>query len=72
MPCKFCPASSHAVDPLGKIASNPCKGVKHLYAADRSEIIWTDSDITQVKRPARRRSRTPLTSPGTPACGSAI
>jgi integrase len=41
---------AHAVDPLGKIAGNPCEGLKHLYEADRSEIIWTDSDITQIKK----------------------
>jgi len=41
---------SHAVDPLGKIASNPCEGIKQLYSGDRSEIIWTDSDITTIKK----------------------
>ena len=40
---------SYAVDPLGKIAGNPCIGVKHLYAGDRSEKIWTDADIVQLK-----------------------
>jgi integrase len=40
---------SYAVDPLGKIASNPCEGIKQIYNADRSEIIWIDSDITQLK-----------------------
>jgi len=40
---------SHAVDPLGKIASNPCEGIKQLYSGDRREIIWTASDITQLK-----------------------
>ncbi len=33
----------------GKIASNPCVGIKQLYSADRSEIIWTDADIKQIK-----------------------
>ena len=33
---------SYAVDPLGKIAGNPCEGIKQLYSGDRSEIIWTD------------------------------
>jgi integrase len=42
---------SHGVDPLGKIAGNPCEGIKQLYTGDRSEIIWTDADITQAKRP---------------------
>src|SRR4029079_15133775 len=41
---------SHAVDPLGKIASNPCEGIKQLYSSDRSEIIWTDSDIATLKK----------------------
>ena len=40
---------SHAVDPLGKLASNPCEGIAQLYSGDRSEIIWTDADISQLK-----------------------
>jgi integrase len=40
---------AHAVDPLGKISSNPCEGIKHLYDNDRSEIIWTDADVTHIK-----------------------
>jgi integrase len=40
---------AYAVDPLGRIAGNPCEGIKHLYNNDRSEIIWTDSDITSIK-----------------------
>jgi len=40
---------AHAVE-LGKIAGNPCEGIKHLYNNDRSEIIWTDSDITHIKK----------------------
>jgi integrase len=40
---------SHAVDPLGKIAGNPCEGIKQLYSGDRSEIIWMDADISQLK-----------------------
>jgi integrase len=40
---------SYAVDPLGKIAGNPCDGIKRLYSSDRSEIIWTVSDIDQIK-----------------------
>jgi integrase len=39
----------HAVD-AGKIAGNPCEGIKRTYAGDRSEIIWTDSDIAQLKQ----------------------
>jgi integrase len=40
---------SYAVDPLGKIAGNPCEGIKQLYSGDRSEIIWTEADIAQLK-----------------------
>jgi integrase len=39
---------SHAVE-LGKIAGNPCEGIKQLYAGDRREIIWTAADIAQIK-----------------------
>ena len=41
---------SYAVDPLGKITSNPCEGIKQLYANDRAAIIWTDEDIAQLKK----------------------
>ncbi len=41
---------SHAVDPLGKLAGNPCEGIKRLYSTDRSEIIWTNADIARLKR----------------------
>jgi integrase len=41
---------SFAVDPLGKIGGNPCEGIKQLYSANRSEIIWTEPDISQLKR----------------------
>jgi len=41
---------SYAVDPLGKIASNPCEGIKQLYSGDRSDIIWADSDIATLKK----------------------
>lgn len=40
---------SYAVDPLGKIASNPCEGIKHLYTNSRAEIIWTEADIAQLR-----------------------
>jgi integrase len=39
---------SHAVE-LGKIAGNPCEGIKGLYTGDRSEIIWTTADISHLK-----------------------
>ena len=54
---------SHAVDPLGKIAGNPCEGIKQLYRGDRSEIIWTAADIAELKTDAPPRSRTPWISP---------
>jgi integrase len=41
---------SYAVDPLGKIAGNPCEGIKQLYSDNRSEAIWTEEDILQLKR----------------------
>jgi integrase len=41
---------SYAVDPLGKIAGNPCEGIKQLYSGDRSEIIWTEADIAALKK----------------------
>jgi integrase len=41
---------SYAVDPLGRIAGNPCEGIKQLYSSNRSEIIWTESDIARLKQ----------------------
>jgi integrase len=46
---------SYAVDPLGRIAGNPCEGIKQLYSATRSEIIWTDTDIKQLKTGSDKR-----------------
>jgi integrase len=40
---------AHAVE-LGSIAGNPCEGIKHLYNNDRSEIIWTDVDLADIKK----------------------
>jgi integrase len=40
---------SHAVED-GRLAGNPCEGIRRAYAGDRSEIIWTDADIAQLKR----------------------
>jgi integrase len=45
---------SYAVDPLGKIAGNPCDGIKRLYSSDRSEIIWTSADLHQLKAGIKR------------------
>jgi integrase len=39
---------SHAAE-LGKIAGNPCEGIKQLYTGDRREIIWTPVDIAHLK-----------------------
>jgi integrase len=41
---------SYAVDPLGKIASNPCEGIKQLYVGNRSEIVWSDADVARLKQ----------------------
>jgi integrase len=41
---------SYAVDPLGRIAGNPCEGIKQLYSSNRSDIIWTDADIARIKQ----------------------
>jgi hypothetical protein len=32
-----------------KIAGNPAEGIKALYPGDRSDIIWTATDITTIK-----------------------
>ena len=40
---------AHAVE-AGKIAGNPCEGIKQLYSGDRREIIWTDADIAMLKK----------------------
>ena len=38
---------SHLVQ-IGEIAENPVTGVKHVYSTDRSEIIWSDEDLTTI------------------------
>lgn len=40
---------AHGVDPMGVIQNNPCIGIKRLYSSDRSEIIWTDDDLSAIK-----------------------
>jgi integrase len=45
---------AYAVDPLGKLASNPCEGIKRIYSSDRSEIIWIEADITAFKTTCSR------------------
>ena len=41
---------SHAVDPLGKIAGNPCEGIKQLYSGDRPRSSGPTADIAQLKK----------------------
>ena len=41
---------AHGVDPLGKIAGNPCEGIRRLYdGGNRADIIWTRADIAALK-----------------------
>ncbi|NTS30713.1 tyrosine-type recombinase/integrase [Phyllobacterium sp. BT25] len=49
---------SYAVDPLGKITSNPCEGIKQIYGNDRAAIIWTDEDIKQLKTATDDKGKT--------------
>ena len=44
---------SFAVDD-GRLASNPCIGIKNLYTSNRSEIIWTDKDVAKLEANASR------------------
>lgn len=39
---------SYAVDPLAKIASNPCEGIKQIYTNDRAAIIWEKEDLDAI------------------------
>jgi integrase len=32
----------------GRLATNPCHGIPTLYRNDRSELIWTDADLTAL------------------------
>jgi integrase len=44
---------SHAVE-LGKIAGNPCEGIKKLHdGSDRASRIWTDEHMAQLKQTCR-------------------
>jgi integrase len=41
---------SYAVDPLGRIAGNPCVAIKRLYVGStRADLIWSDTDIARLK-----------------------
>lgn len=42
---------SFAVE-AGSIAANPCEGIKQTYSTNRSEIIWTDAGIAQLRATA--------------------
>jgi hypothetical protein len=59
---------SYAVDPLSKLASNPCEGIKQLYSSNRSEIIWTEFDIAALKKNVHQKSLTQLSLPATQDC----
>jgi hypothetical protein len=41
---------SHATETLGQLSGNPCEGIRTLYRVDRSEIIWTATDIDRLKQ----------------------
>lgn len=45
----LCRVLSSAVED-GKIAGNPCEGIRHIYSGDRSERIWTDANIAQLTK----------------------
>ena len=34
---------------IGKLASNPCEGIKALYSNDRSDVIWTEDDLARIR-----------------------
>jgi integrase len=40
---------AHGVDPMGVLSGNPAEGIRRLYSADRSETIWTDADLAELK-----------------------
>jgi hypothetical protein len=46
---------SHAVDPLGKIADNPCEGIKHSTAATAPRSYGRKSTSPGSSRPVRQR-----------------
>ena len=41
---------SYATETLGKLSGNPCEDIKTLYRVDRSELIWTASDLDRLKQ----------------------
>lgn len=40
---------AYAVDPLDRITTNPCEGIKRLYSADRASLVWTETDLATLK-----------------------
>lgn len=42
---------THAVD-LDRLSVNACEGIKSLYDVDRSDVIWTDDDLAELKKVA--------------------
>lgn len=40
---------SYGVDPMAKLSSNPCEGIKGIYKNNRAEIIWIAADIDQLR-----------------------
>lgn len=42
---------SYAVD-AGRLGSNPCFGFKKLHTGNRSEVVWSDTDIDRMKAAA--------------------
>jgi hypothetical protein len=61
---------AHAVE-LGKIAGNPCEGIKRLYDNDSPKLSGPTPTLLRSRKPVRPRSRTPSTWPLIPDCGSA-
>jgi integrase len=42
---------SFAVD-AGRLQNNACSGIKRIYSSNRSDIIWTDDDLTEIAKHA--------------------
>ena len=56
----------------GRIAGNPCEGIEHPYKNDRSEIIWTDADMAQIKKTCSAEIAAAVDFAGHTACALAI
>ena len=56
---KCYPASSPTLSiPWARSPAIPAEGIKQLYSGDRSDIIWTESDIARIKASPSARDRT--------------